>query len=80
MSNVKKKPFSRQPIDLALEQTIHADAARRLPGVSHFTNSIKARQRLSKSHGIRSTVISLTYEQTGLRKAQDISGELENAE
>ncbi|GFW31674.1 hypothetical protein TNCV_4683461 [Trichonephila clavipes] len=37
------KPFSRQPIDLVLEQTINADAARKLTGVIHFTNSISAR-------------------------------------
>lgn len=28
------KPFSKQPIDLVLEQTINADAARRLTGIS----------------------------------------------
>ncbi|CAH0563075.1 unnamed protein product [Brassicogethes aeneus] len=73
------KPFSRQPIDLTLKQTINADAARRLTGVSHFTNSITARQRWSKSHGIRSTLISHVYEQAGLRTTQDISGELETS-
>lgn len=36
------KPFSRQPIDLVLEQTINADAVKRLTGVIHFTNSISA--------------------------------------
>ncbi|CAH2242984.1 jg13427 [Pararge aegeria aegeria] len=44
------KPFSRQPIDLVLEQTINADAARRLTGVIHFTNSILARQRWARNH------------------------------
>lgn len=34
------KSFSRQPIDLTLEQTINADAGRKLTGVIHFTNSI----------------------------------------
>jgi len=47
------KPFSRQPIDLTLEQTINADAVNRLTGISHITNSISARQRWCKSHSIR---------------------------
>lgn len=40
-----KKPYSKQPIDLTLEQTINADAANKLTGISHITNSISARQR-----------------------------------
>lgn len=71
------KPFSRTPVDLTLEQTINADASRRLTGITHFTNSISARQRWSKSHSIRSTVVSHTYDITGLKKAQDITGDLE---
>ncbi|GFY41710.1 hypothetical protein TNIN_279931 [Trichonephila inaurata madagascariensis] len=31
------KPFSKQPIDLVLEQTINADAARRLTGIIQFS-------------------------------------------
>ncbi|XP_053595716.1 uncharacterized protein LOC128667953 [Microplitis demolitor] len=71
------KSFSRQPIDLTLEQTINADAGRRLTGVIHFTNSISARQRWCKSHEIRSTIISHTYEVTGLRKHTDVTADLE---
>jgi len=67
------KPFSIMPVDLTLEQTINADASRRLTGITHFTNSISARQRWSKSHSIRSTVVSHTYDITGLKKAQDIT-------
>lgn len=52
-----KKSFSRQPIDLTLEQTINAEAGKRLVGVTNFTNSISARQR----HKIRSSMISFTY-------------------
>ncbi|XP_047992980.1 uncharacterized protein LOC125231567 [Leguminivora glycinivorella] len=73
------KSFSRQPIDLTLEQTINADAGRRLTGVIHFTNSISARQRWCKSHEIRSTIISHTYEMTGLRKHQDVTADLEKS-
>lgn len=72
------KSFSRQPIDLTLEQTINADAGRRLTGVIHFTNSISARQRWCRSHEIRSTIISHTYEVTGLRKHTDVTADLES--
>jgi len=45
-----KKTVSRQPIDLTLEQTINADAARILRAIArklitHLINSISARQR-----------------------------------
>lgn len=52
------KPFSREPIDLTLEQTIIADTANKLTGIINNTNSISARQRWCKSHSIRSTMIS----------------------
>lgn len=70
------KQFSRQPIDLVLEQTINADAARRLTGVIHFTNSISARQRWARNHDIRSTVISYVYQELGLKTHQDVSSDL----
>lgn len=63
---------------MTLEQTINADAARRLTGVTQFTNSMSARQKWSKSHSIRSTIISHTYEKTSLKRAQDVTGDLEN--
>ncbi|GFV42589.1 uncharacterized protein TNCV_1315941 [Trichonephila clavipes] len=70
------KPFSRQPIDLTLEQTINADAARTLTGIAHLTNSISARQRWA-SHDIRSTIITHVLEEIGITKKQDISTELQ---
>lgn len=70
------KPFSKQPIDLVLEQTINADAARKLTGIAHFTNSISARQRRARSHDIRSIIISSVYKDLGLKKEQDVSAEL----
>lgn len=72
------KTFSQQPIDLVLEQTINADAARRLTGVIHFTNSISARQRWARSHDVRATIISHVYEELGLQKQQDVSADLDN--
>lgn len=73
------KSFSRQPIDLTLEQTINADASKRLTGVINFTNSISARQRWAKSHSLRSTIISHVLENIGLKSRQDISNELEKS-
>jgi hypothetical protein len=74
-----KKPFSKQPIDLTLEQTINADAANKLTGISHITNSISARQLWCRSHTIRSTIISHTMKQTGLNKVQDVRADLKNS-
>ncbi|OXU17113.1 hypothetical protein TSAR_008554 [Trichomalopsis sarcophagae] len=69
--------FSKIPVDLTLEQTINADAASRLTGVLHFTNSVQARQRWCKSHSMRSTIITHVLQQTGIRLNQDITAELE---
>lgn len=62
---------------MTLAQTINADAARRLTGVLHFTNSISARQRWSKIHDIRSTVKSHVYEEKDLQRSQDVTTDLE---
>lgn len=50
--------LARLPVDLTLEQTINGDAANTLTGVSHFTNSISARQRWALSHSMRITGLS----------------------
>ncbi|KAJ8914072.1 hypothetical protein NQ315_014266 [Exocentrus adspersus] len=71
------KQFSKIPIDLSLEQTINADAASRLTGIVHFTNSIPARQRWCKSHSMRSKIITRVLQQAGLRQNQDITADLE---
>ena len=71
--------FARIPIDLTLEQTINADAARRVTRVTHFNNSIAARQRWAKSSPLRTTIISHIYNVTGLKKHQDVSAELEKS-
>lgn len=52
------KQVSRQPIDLVFGQTINADAARRLTGVTHFINPISARQWWVRNHKIISIVIN----------------------
>lgn len=66
------KNFSRQLVNLTLEQTINADAANKLTGIIQNTNSIAARQRWCKNHSLQSKIISHIYEETGLKKNQDI--------
>lgn len=70
-------PFSRQPVDLTLEQTINTDAARKLTGIIHLTDSISARQRWTRSHDISSSIISHVLGQMGLSKEQDITADLQ---
>ncbi|GFT43108.1 uncharacterized protein TNCV_5119681 [Trichonephila clavipes] len=69
------KPFSGQPMDLVLEQTINAGAARSLTGVIHLTNSISSRHWWARNHDVRSTIINLVYLELGL-PTQDISTDL----
>lgn len=68
-----EKGFSAQPIDLTLEQTINADAANKLTGIIHSTNSISARQRWCKSHSLRTSIISHVLDEVGLKSRQDIT-------
>ncbi|GFV26314.1 hypothetical protein TNCV_4029571 [Trichonephila clavipes] len=71
------KPFSSIPIDVTLETTINAEAARCLSGIAHFTNSLAARQRWTKSHSIRAIVISYVLDVCGLKQLQDVSADLQ---
>ena len=62
-----KKSFSRQPIDLILEQTIKDDAASQITEISLITNSIIARQKWANSHFVRvSVTIQITHEWVNL--------------
>ncbi|KAK4873797.1 hypothetical protein RN001_013157 [Aquatica leii] len=58
-----EKHFSKQSIDLTLEQTINADAANKLTG----------------NHTIRSTIINHTMKQTGLDKLQDVTEDFKSS-
>ena len=70
------KDFCRNPIDLTLEQTINADAASEKSGISHFTNSVSARQRWAQSHSVTLTILSSLLEDLGLSAKEDVSREL----
>lgn len=68
-----KSRLGRSPVDLTLEQTINADAGNTLTGVSHFTNSIAARERWALSHSVRTKIMSFVKAEIGLSKADDTS-------
>lgn len=68
-----KSCLGRSPVDLTLEQTINADAGNTLTGVSHFTNSIAARERWALSHSVRTKIMSFVKAEIGLSQADDTS-------
>lgn len=67
------KSFSRTAIDLTLEQTINADAANKLTGISNFTNSIHARTKWAVSHSLRTSLITHMLEKLNLTKTDDVT-------
>lgn len=66
------KNFARNPVDLTLEQTINANAANKLTGISAFTNSISTRNKWAETHSTRMAIIRDFYEFIGFIKKQDI--------
>lgn len=68
---ITKQTFSRAPVDLALEQSVNADAANSLIGISHFSNSISARQRWAVSHSLRTKIISSVLLELGITETND---------
>lgn len=71
--------LSRSPVDLTLEQTINADAASSLTGVTHFSTSIGARQRWALSHSMRTKIISKILQEINLTANDDSVRELEHS-
>lgn len=67
------KDFCRSPVDLTLEQTINANAANKLTGITSFTNSINARQRWSETHSVRTAIITHLFETLDLNKSSEDS-------
>lgn len=65
------KNFCRSAVDLTLEQTINADAANKLKGVTAYTNSLCARQRWSETHTIRTAIITKVLESLHLDKTPE---------
>ena len=58
--------FSRCPVDLALEQTVNADAASRLTGLSAATNNYNARLRWMMTKSTRAALTSTLHAMVGL--------------
>lgn len=48
-------------------------------GISYFTNSISARIRWCRGHSIRTKIISHVMNETGLRKKQDVTADLQKS-
>lgn len=65
------KQFCRSPIDLTLEQTINANAANKLTGITAFTNSLYARQRWAETHSVRTAINTHLLESLGLVKSNE---------
>ena len=68
--------FSRNPVDMTLEQTINQDAASRMTGISAFQQSIAAKNRWTMTRSARSTVVSALMEKAGLKKVEDVNKDL----
>ena len=63
-------------IDLTLEQTINAVTASQKTGISHFTNSISARQRWADSHFVRMEVLSEVLNKLDMTTREDVFKDL----
>lgn len=63
-----KNTFARTPVDQALEQTVNADAASRLTGISAFSQSIGARQIWMVTQTIRSAMVNNLLSISGLKQ------------
>ena len=68
-----KKSFSRQAIDLTLEQTVNKDAANGSFGIGAFTNNISARQRWADGHFAKMTIVTNLMDELNLTKNEDIT-------
>ena len=68
--------FSRVPVDLTLEQTVNADAASRLSGITSATNNYCARLRWMVTKSTRASFISIVQEMARLTVKDDVAAEL----
>jgi len=71
-----EKHFSRSPGDLTLEQTINADAASRLTGITAFSQLIGARKQWMVTRFMRSVIVGQLLELAGMKKKEDVTQEL----
>ena len=71
-----KKPFSRTPVDMTLEQTVNADAASRHTGMGAFAHLESARKRWMMTRSIRSAIVSQLLLFAGLVAPEDVTKDL----
>ena len=69
------KSFARNPVDMTLEQTINADAASRLTGISAFTQSLAARRKWMLTRAVRSAIVGELYKKAGLGRSDNVAQE-----
>ena len=72
------KSFTRTPVNLTLEQSVDADAASRMTGISSFTKNINARQRWMITNSARSAILGCLFELAGLKKYEDATQEFKH--
>lgn len=65
------KHFSRNPVDLTIEQTINANAANKQTGIIAVTNNFSARKRWAVTHAARVETINNLLEFIGLASEDD---------
>jgi hypothetical protein len=70
------KPFSRTPVDMALEQTVNKDGDSRLTGIAAFSHSDTARRRWMVTRSARSAIVGNLMSKAGLKSPEDITKEL----
>ena len=69
------RSFSRSPVDLTLEQTVNADAAR-LTGIASFSQSVSARRRWMVTRSVRSELVGHLMNKSGLKPKPDVAQDL----
>jgi hypothetical protein len=72
-------PFARNPVDMTLEQTINADAASRLTGISAFQQSIAAKNKWTITRSARSAVVGELLAKAGIQHTEDLHKELKKS-
>ena len=70
------KSFNRSSVDLALEQTVNADEASRLTGISAATNNYSTPLRWMVTKSSRAVVVSITQDMAGLFGSYDPIAEM----
>ena len=70
--------FARQPVDMAVECTVNADAASRLTGISSFTQSLSATRRWTITRAARGVIVQALLEKASMSNKDSPSHELRN--